>query len=97
MTFGVSKGAPSYNSGSFVDTLDYQNNKAIYTDPELDTTCKITFEFSTKGVVVKEETADFNSGCGFGHAVVADGFYQKISSKIPVLEDFLTGKKIEKE
>lgn len=29
MTFMVSKGAPSYNSGSFVDTLSYKDNQAI--------------------------------------------------------------------
>src|SRR4030095_3135049 len=48
MTFEVNKGAPSYNSGSFVDTLIYNNNAAIYTNAEFDTTCKITFSFNKK-------------------------------------------------
>lgn len=95
MTFEVNKGAPSYNSGSFVDTLTYQNNKAIFTNSELDASCKIIFDFSKKGVLVKEQTADFNSGCGFGHAVVADGFYRKISNKVPVLTRPLTGENLE--
>jgi hypothetical protein len=96
MTFEVNKGAPSYNSGSFVDTLDYKDNKAIYTDPESDSTCKITFYFEKKGVTVKEETADYNAGCGFGHAVVADGFYKRTSNKTPVLTEPLTGERLEK-
>ncbi len=79
MSFFVSKGAPSYNSGSFVDTLIYLDNRAIYRDPEYDSTCKITFDFDKKGITVKEETADYNFGCGFGHGVVADGFYKKVS------------------
>lgn len=97
MTFEVNKGAPSYNSGSFVDTLAYQNNIALYTVADnIDSTCKITFHFEKKGVTVEEETADYNSGCGFGHAVVADGFYKRTSSKTPILMEPLTGEKLEK-
>lgn len=94
MTFFVCKGEPSYNSGSFVDTLTYINNTSVYTAPDDDTTCKITFYFDKKRVSVKEETADYNSGCGFGHAVVADGLYKKKSSKIPKLTEPLTGEEI---
>ncbi len=94
MTFIVDKGAPSYNSGSFVDTLKYTDNRAIYTIPEADISCKITFDFNEKGIIVKEETADYNSGCGFGHAVVANGHYQKTSNKIPILTEPLTGEKL---
>lgn len=97
MTFIINKGAPSYNSGSFIDTLDFQNNKALYITPEMDRSCRITFSFTNKGVDVKEQTDDFNSGCGFGHAVVADGFFKKISSKKPELRDPLTDIKIGRE
>lgn len=96
MTFEVNKGAPSYNSGSFIDTLIYKDNKAIYTNPEFDPTCKITFDFDKIGIIVREETSDFNSGCGFGHAVVADGFYKRISNKVPILMEPLTGQNLEK-
>jgi len=96
MSFEVNKGAPSYNSGSFIDTLIYKENRVIYTDPESDPTCKITFKFDKKGITVTEETADYNFGCGFGHAVVADGYYKKISKKVPILIDLITGEKIEK-
>lgn len=96
MVFEVNKGAPSYNSGSFVDTLAYKNNRSIYTvPPDMDSTCKITFHFDKKGVTVVEETADYNSGCGFGHAVVADGFYKRTSRKTPILKEPLTDEELE--
>lgn len=95
MTFMINKGAPSYNSGSFVDTLDYKGNQAVYTDPEVDPSCKISFGFNDKGVTVNEETNDFNFGCGFGHAVVAKGFYKKLSSDEPELRDPMTDEQLE--
>ena len=96
MTFEVNKGAPSYNSGSFVDTLVYKENKAIFRDTEVDSTCKVIFNFDKRGITVREETANCNWGCGFGHGVVADGFYKKVSSKIPILTYPLTGEKLDK-
>jgi hypothetical protein len=94
MTFFICKGEPSYNSGSFVDTILLVNNIAIYTDPEMDSTCRITFSFDKRGVKVKEETADFNMGCGFGHSVVAHGYFKKVSSKQPRLLEPLTGEEV---
>lgn len=96
MTFMVNKGAPSFNSGSFVDTLDYESGRAIYNNVEFDPSCEITFNFSAKGVTVKEKTDNYNSGCGFGHAVVADGFYKKTSSDNPILREPLTNELIDK-
>ena len=95
MTFMVNKGAPSFNSGSFVDTLEYESNRAIYTNVEFDPSCEIIFNISAKGIAVKEKTDDYNFGCGFGHAVVADGFYRKISSEEPILREPLTDELIE--
>jgi hypothetical protein len=91
ISFFICKGAPSYNSGSFIDTLKYLNTKATYRTPDDDTSCKITFTFSNKGLTVEQYQADINFGCGFGHAVFADGFYKKISAKIPLIDD-LEGK-----
>lgn len=96
MTFKVNKGTPSYNSGSFIDTLSYIDNTSIYTDPDSDSTCLINFNFDKKGVKVKEETANYNSGCGFGHGVIANGFYKRISGKVPILTEPLTGEKLKK-
>jgi hypothetical protein len=88
ISFYVTKGMPSYNSGSFIDTLFFQDNIAIYKTNE-DSTCTMTFKFSGRGIKVGEKTADYNSGCGFGHAVVANGFYKKTSSRVPQKENFL--------
>jgi len=82
----VCQGAPSYNSGSFVDTLVYRNHRAVYHHCESDTSCRITFSFTNKGLDVDQVQADINFGCGFGHAVLADFHYKKVSAKVPVIE-----------
>lgn len=86
----VCKGAPSYNSGELTDTLEIKNNKAIYRNAEFDSSCKIVFSFFRQGIKVEEFTDNYNSGCGFGHAVVANGFFKKKSNKIPTAKE-LTG------
>jgi len=78
-------GPPNYNSGSFVDTMIYQNHRAVYHHCESDTTCRIFFSFTGKGVSVEQVQPDPNSGCGFGHSVFADGDYRKVSAKVPVI------------
>ena len=85
ISFFVCKGAPSYNMGTFVDTLTYRNNVAIHTTPEDDTTCRIKFTVTKKGITVEQYQANLNFGCAFGHAVFANGFYKKTSSKVPVI------------
>jgi|SRR5688572_20942047 len=85
ISFFVCKGAPSYNSGSFIDTLKYKNNVALHTTPEDDTSCRIKFTFSKKGITVYQYQENLNFGCAFGHAVFADGFYKKTSSKVPII------------
>ena len=94
MTFIFNKGAPSYSRGSFTDTLNYVNNRAVYKNPAADTTCEITFTFTDAGITVKEKTTHQNSGCGFGKGIVADGFYKKVSSTKPVLKNPRTGETI---
>ena len=85
ISFFICKGAPSYNMGTFVDTLTYRNNVAIHKTPEDDTTCIIKFTVTKKGITVEQHQADLNFGCAFGHAVFANGFYKKTSSKVPVI------------
>ncbi|HMG83277.1 MAG TPA: hypothetical protein VK559_09610 [Ferruginibacter sp.] len=87
----ICRGATNYNSGSFIDTLTYQNSKAIYKTPEEDSSCSITFTFTNKGVIVDQYQADINFGCNFGQGVFADGFYKRISIKTPLIVD-LEGK-----
>jgi hypothetical protein len=93
ISFYVNKGAPSYNSGSFVDTLNCNGDLAIYATQH-DPSCKITFKFAKPGVQVTEQADDFNSGCGFGYAVVANGFFKRVSTQVPVMKDIGTGEKL---
>ena len=86
MTFYICRGAPGYNSGSFVDTLDYKNNQVIHTYKD----CVTAFSFSKTGIIVKEIS---NRSC-WGAGVVAHGHFKKKSSKQPILSDPLTGEKI---
>jgi hypothetical protein len=85
--FFICKGAPSYNSGSFSDTLKYQKNQAIYRIPEDDSTCRITLIFKSRGVMIEQTQKDLNNGCGFGQGVFANGFYKKKSNKVPAICD----------
>lgn len=93
MTFYICKGAPSYNSGDFEDTLFYDKNKAVYVDEDTATKCITTFIFSSTGVTVSESPVSSLGKC-WGYGVVAAGHFTKKSSKIPILIDPLSGKKL---
>jgi len=86
MSFYVCKGAPGYNSGSFIDTLDYNKNQSFYI-PDDDKTCRLTFSFNKKGITVAQTQDNLNSGCGFGHGVFADGYYKRVSREVPEIID----------
>lgn len=86
ITFYICKGAPSYNSGSFIDTLDYIDNKAEHRD-EYSNDCLTEFLFNKKSITVVEK--EEKRTC-WGHGVFAHGVYKKQSSEIPVLKDPLT-------
>ncbi len=89
MSFYICKGAPSYNSGSFVDTLLYRENIALYRDEDLQKACKVTFTFSKKNIKI-QETANYEYGTCWGHGVIAFGSFKKTSYKIPIIKDPLT-------
>lgn len=95
MSFFVCRGAPSYNVGMFLDTLDYINDKAVYTCDKLDSSCIINFYFSKKGIKVEEKTEDVSFGCEFGHGVHASGFYKVKSHKTPFIKDPFNSKRYE--
>ena len=85
IVLGIDMGAPAYNSGELIDTLTFKDNMCVYKGDNDDTTCRITFTFTKYGIKVNQKQADLNNGCGFGHGVFADGFYKKVSNKIPIL------------
>jgi hypothetical protein len=94
VSFYVCKGAPSYNSGSFVDTLNYSKNQAVYRGDTTiaDFTCRLTFLFTPKGIDAELFSDNPNWACGFGHAVDAQGFYKRAKGKVPSKEDILKDK-----
>jgi len=96
MSFIVNSAFPTYNSGSFIDTLIIENNTALYTIPNNDPSCKIKFSFSISEISISEKTEDYYMGCGFGSEVRINGLqFKKISSKIPKIKDFTTGEVFE--
>jgi hypothetical protein len=93
VNFYVCKGAPSYNSGSFIDTLTYINNQSVYRGDTtmIEGTCKLNFKFTSKGIYAELFSDYPNTACGFGHAVDAQGYYKKRKGKIPTKEEMLEG------
>jgi hypothetical protein len=87
MTFMINRGSPSYNSGTFIDTLTLKKNSAIYTSSYSEEPCEIIFNFDSNGLDVIQQTKISSFSCGFGYGVVAKGYFRKTSNAIPVLED----------
>lgn len=89
MSFYLCKGAKSYNSGSFVDTLELKSNTAVYRASDCDSLCTLTFQFSKGGVTTihKATDDDYNFTCCFGQGVIANGFFRKTSSKTPLIKE----------
>ena len=87
VAFYVNSGKPAYNSGSFVDTLTYNNGKATYALSKFDSSCRIHFTFSTSRLLIRQISKVYPSPCGFGWDVIATGSYKKRSSRLPEIVD----------
>lgn len=73
-------GEPSVNMGGLDDEAKIEADVAKYTSE--DGKCTITIKFVRAGTI--KVTQDGTDGaCGFGHNVMADGTYKKVSSKKP--------------
>ena len=72
-------GPPSHNMGEFMKELKIKNGVANYKSGD----CALKFIFNAKAVKVVQSGWD----CGFGNGVAAGGYYKKISSKVPDMED----------
>jgi len=72
-------GPPSHNMGEFMKELKIKNGVANYKSGD----CALKFIFNVKAVKVVQSGWD----CGFGNGVSAGGYYKKISSKVPDMED----------
>lgn len=95
INFFICKGAPSYNSGSFIDTFYYTNNQATYYGdtslPEL--ACTLNFDFNLKGVNVRLFSKDTNPVCDFGMNVSPNGFFKRVKTKAPTKKEILEDSK----
>lgn len=59
ITLFVCRGAPSYNAGTLLDTLEVKGNVPVYI-PEDDSTCRITITLKRKKIIVKQVQDDLN-------------------------------------
>lgn len=76
------RGAPSYNMGWLEGKLSVKDAKASFVKREADWICQIDFVFDgTKATLRQVEGT--GAGCGFGHAVSADGVFIRKSRKRP--------------
>jgi hypothetical protein len=74
------RGAPSYNSGSALGRLLSGHNMAVFSPNQK---CSIVLIFKPNSIDVTQIGMDFD--CGFGHTVYADGIYQLIDDRPPVI------------
>ena len=86
LSFYISKGYPGYESGSFIDTLAYDENLAVY-HPATDGDCKILFLFDPKNAEIQQVYNDPHCTCGFGKGILVSAVFQKYSSSPPVIQD----------
>jgi hypothetical protein len=91
LCFYIDKGYPGYESGSFWDTLDYEDNQAVFR--ATDTGCILRFNFKRNGVELVHIFSQAGSDCGFSPGVLTGAFFTKASSGIPVIQD-LSGHRI---
>ena len=86
LSYYVNKGYPKYEFGSIVDTLHYEDNRAVY-KPGNDSSCALYFSFALRSVEVSKAETDPHSDCGFGPGVIIPAVLDKISSDVPVIQD----------
>jgi hypothetical protein len=86
LCFFINAGYPGYESGSFLDTLSYNDDRAVY-KPTLDPGCSILFCFNNHDVEIVQLYSDPDSKCGFGMGVMISAVFQKYSEDIPIIQD----------
>jgi len=86
IAFYINKGYPNYESGSFTDTLKYNDDIARYT-PACDSDCTIIFWFADKSMELRGLYKDPHTSCGFAVGVMTAAIFQKTSWEKPVIQD----------
>jgi hypothetical protein len=83
--FFIDKGYPGYESGSFLDTLRYEDNQSAYVTGG--SGCMLRFYFKPTGVELVHVFSQDSSDCGFAPGVLTGAFFRKTSSGVPVIQD----------
>ena|ERR1700733_13844572 len=84
--FYINKGYPDYESGAFVDTLSYEENRFMWTSAA-DTTCSLLFDFQPAAVEIIRIVSDPNCTCGFAPDVLIPATFYRSSRDVPVIQD----------
>lgn len=87
--FYLSSGYPDYSTASMMDTLHYEDNR-IHLQPNRDSTCSLVLTFGDRSVDLMTIYTDPGTSCGFAPGVIAPATLNKISSAVPVIQDFST-------
>ena len=75
-------GAPSFNQGYYANQTSIDDDHRFYITPTED--CRIAVQLTEAGAQISTETGDA-ADCGFGNRVLADGTYQRTSTRAPFL------------
>lgn len=86
LSFYISNGYPDYESGSFEDTLAYDENLAVY-HPAKDGDCTILFLFNQHNAEIQQVYEDPHCTCGFGKGIMISTIFEKYSSSPPMIQD----------
>ena len=79
----VSSGAPAFDAGLIVDTLEYANNAAVYNGADRDGgSCRIVLMFSRSGTRSDEDNA---GSCSGTNGVATAGFYRRVNRRARTL------------
>lgn len=74
----LTRGAPSYNSGSIYSRINLTNTPIILRSVDIDLKCAIELVLKKNSVIL----TTLNNDCGFGYGVVSDGLFKKTSAII---------------
>jgi len=87
--FYLSTGYPDYSVASMMDTLHYEDN-CIHLQPKRDSTCALVLTFAARSVDLMTIYKDPATSCGFAPGVIVPATLNKISSEVPMIQDFST-------
>ncbi|REE05816.1 hypothetical protein [Marinoscillum furvescens] len=85
----VTRGAPSYNSGSLYREVNTSTDKAEIRFQDESSDCHLALKVQDKSITITTLKKD----CGFGYGVRADGTFVQVSADIPEYFENMDGSK----